>query len=378
MTATSTRFDTVVIGVGGVGSAALFHLARRGQRVLGIEQFDLPHDRGSSHGHTRVIRQAYFEHPDYVPLLLEAYRGWRLLEQETSSALLHPIGLLEVGPPQGEVIRGAQEAADRHGLALERLDAAEVSQRFPALSVPEGCVGVFEPAAGYLRVEDCVRECARAAQHHGAEIHTHETVLDWSPRKGGIRVQTDQASYDTQRLIITAGAWTARHVAGTDLEVRIKHLHWFPTHEPKFLPSHCPIFLYELPQGVFYGFPNIDQRGIKLAEHSGGAPLVDPDHRSQGVDDADLQRVTEFGREILGVPGAPTEHARCLYTMSRDHHFIVDLLSKTPNVAFVGGLSGHGFKFAVVLGRAVADLVTQQETELPIDFLSRQRFASSP
>src|SRR5205823_11824179 len=200
-------YDVIVLGTGGVGSAAAYQLAKRGANVLGIDQFPGGHDRGSSHGETRVIRQAYFEHPDYVPLLLRAYELWHELERQSGIDLLHQVGLLQVGPPQGLVVHGVVEAARLHGLSVDSLTATEVCRRFPGFRVPEGSVGVFEPAAGYLKVEKCVLAHLAGAKQHGATLQFGVTVSDWHAEKGGIRVLSDQGDFSAERLLITAGPW---------------------------------------------------------------------------------------------------------------------------------------------------------------------------
>ena len=201
------RYDVIVVGVGGVGSAALYHLARRNVRVLGIDRFRPPHDRGSTHGHTRVIRQAYFEHPDYVPLLRESYREWHDLEVRAGKPLLHQIGLIEVGPPEGEVVPGVLQAAEEHELAVEPMSAAEIEKRWPGLRVGDGLVGVFEPAAGYLLVEECVQAHLDAARADGAEVLFDTEIESWAANSDGVRVRTvGGVDITAGRLIIAAGA----------------------------------------------------------------------------------------------------------------------------------------------------------------------------
>ena len=217
-----STYDAIVLGAGGVGSAAVYHLARRGAKVLAIDQFPGGHDRGSSHGETRIIRQAYFEHPDYVPLLLRAYELWRELEGETGTDLLHQVGLLQVGPPEGQVVSGVLQAARLHGLSVESLLDSEVPRRFPGFRVPEGSVGVFEPAAGYLRVERCVLAHLAAARLYGAELKFDAPALNWQAGSSSVQVTTREATYSAGSLIIAAGSW-APHVLsqlGVPLEVR--------------------------------------------------------------------------------------------------------------------------------------------------------------
>jgi sarcosine oxidase len=373
-----TYYDVIVLGTGGVGSAAAYRLARRGAKVLGIDQFPGGHDRGSSHGETRVIRQAYFEHPDYVPLLLRAYELWRELEQESGTDLLHQVGLLQVGPPEGFVVRGVLEAAQLHGLKVEPLTADEVPRRFSGLRAAEGSMGVFEPAAGYLKVERCVLAHLAAARQCGAEFQFGVTAREWHADGSGVRLVTDQGEFSTSKLVITAGPWAPQLLAdlGVPLVVRRKHLYWFPTSDRSYHEGGgCPTYLYELPHGVFYGFPQIDELGVKVAEHSGGAIVDNPTNDARPLDPADLARVESFLAQYLPGVGRPMQRRSvCFYTMSPDEHFLVDRHPHQENVFFVAGLSGHGFKFTSVLGEALADLALNGKTKLPIEFLGLHRF----
>lgn len=373
-------YDVIILGTGGVGSAAAYHLAKRGARVLGIDRFAGGHDRGSSHGETRVIRQAYFEHPDYVPLLLRAYDLWRTLESECGADLLHQVGLLQVGRPEGAVVRGVLEAARLHGLAVDSLSATETERRFPGFRVPEGSVGVFEPAAGYLKVEHCVLSHLALAKNCGAEFQFGSAAESWQNDGAGVAVRTEAGeSFRAAKLVVTAGPWAPQMLAGlgVSMQVRRKHVYWFPTSEPTYHQDHgCPTYLYELPHGVFYGFPQIDELGVKAAEHSGGAAVDNPLTDERELDPADFARVDAFLTAHLPGVGRPmARRSACYYTMSPDEHFLVDRHPQHENVYFAAGLSGHGFKFTSVLGEALADLATTGKTALPIEFLGLRRFS---
>lgn len=376
------RYDAIVLGLGGVGSATLYQLARRGVRTLGLDRFPAGHARGSSHGETRIIRQAYFEHSDYVPLLLRAYELWSELEQQSQRQLFYRVGLLQAGPQDGVVIPGVLRSAKEHGLAVETLSAAAVARRFPALYLPPENVGVFERSAGYLRVEECVKTHLDLALQSGAEARFDLQISSWEAVEGGYAVHTSAGTFHARRLAIAAGAWSDSLVAdiGVPLQVLRKHLHWFRTRDRHcHRDSGCPTFFYELPRGMFYGFPQIDDLGIKVAEHSGGEPQPDPLQDPRTVDPVDLQRVTEFCQEFLrGVTTTSTQHAVCFYTMSPDSHFIVDRHPQFPDVAFAAGLSGHGFKFTSVIGQILTDLLCDGGTLLPAEFLGLARFRQSP
>jgi sarcosine oxidase len=374
----STNYDVIVLGVGGMGSAACLHLARRGARVLGLEQFSLGHDRGSSHGESRIIRQAYFEHPDYVPLLFRAYELWHELEQASGRTLWHPTGLILSGLPEGATIRGATLSASLHHLTLETLTPAAASARWPAFHFPDEHVIAFEPAAGTLLVEACVQAHVDEARGLGADVRANEAVRSWSSDGRSVVVRTDSGEHHACSLIVTAGAWASRCVAdlGVSLNVVRKFVGWFPIRAGEFrVEQGVPTFFFELPHGTFYGFPSLDGETIKVAEHSGGEPVDDPASVDRAMHSSDLERLRPFLRaQFPGINPDPTRHAVCLYTLSPDQHFVVDLHPCWRNVAVACGFSGHGFKFAPVMGEALADLVQQGTTTLPIGFLCLNRF----
>ncbi len=394
-------YDVIVLGAGGVWSAALYELARRGVRAVGIDRYCPPHDLGSSHGQTRVIRQAYFEHSDYVPLLKETYRLWRELEAATGRKLFHQVGLLEVGPADGVVVPGVLRAAAEHGLAVEQLSPGDVERRWPGLRVLDDLVGVFESSAGYLLVEDCVAANLAAAQAAGATLLADTVVDEWTADDRGVRVRTSAGEIAAAKLIIAAGSWAGSLLGDVPLKlsVRRKSLFWFETDSPQYdVAAGFPVYLFELPAGprgavsprlsfsslgetrpragVFYGFPRIDGRSVKVAEHTGGAAVDDPATVNRAIDSIEQRRVEDFlVAHLPEVSPRVVDHAVCLYTMSPDEHFIVDRHPAHANVVFAAGLSGHGFKFTPVLGRALADLALDGSTPLAIDFLSLNRFS---
>jgi sarcosine oxidase len=373
-------FDVIVVGSGGIGSAAACHLATRGQRVLAIDRFPPVHDRGSSHGQTRLIRQAYFEHPDYVPLLLRAYSLWRELEERVGRRLLVESGLVMAGPAAGDVIAGALRAAELHRLAIERLSAAETRGRWPPLVVPDEWDAVFEPHGGYLFVEECVRAHLDAARRAGAVFEHGVTVRSWRSDGAGIAVETDQGTQRADRLVLAPGPWAADllQLPFVRLEVLRKSLFWYEppaASQAAFAAGALPCFAFDAPSGFFYGFPQIDGRGVKVAEHTGGVAVTDPLAVDRRIDAGEQRRVESILATHLPAMGRHcTAHATCLYTMSPDHHFLVGLHPASERVAIAAGFSGHGFKFASVVGEALADLAAAGETALPIGFLSPRRF----
>lgn len=365
--------EVIVLGLGGVGSAALERLAQRGVRALGIDRFAPPHHRGSSHGRTRIIRQAYLEHPNYVPLLLRAYELWRELEQRSSRRLLEVTGLLQVGPADGDVVRGVVASAERWNLPIERLSAKEIECHFPGFCVERGHCGVLESTAGCLRVEQCVETMLQQARLHGAECRINEVVESWQADAHGVTVHTDAGTYRAERLVIAAGAWAGRVLASLGLPLRVlrKGQFWFRAVAGQYsAAAGCPAFLFETPHGIYYGLPALDGPEVKVAEHSGGRPMDDPLALDHAVDAEELARVQSFAATALPhLSGELTHHEGCLYTLTPDEHFIVDRHPEHDRVVLAAGLSGHGFKFAPVLGEALADLAIDGRTSLPIDFL---------
>lgn len=372
-------FDLIVLGTGGVGSAALYLAAKRGLRCLGVDAFPPAHALGSSHGQTRIIRQAYYEHPDYVPLAIASYDHWHAVEQEAGEQVFVQTGLLQVGPSEGEVVCGVRESARRYHLAVDELSQAEIAHRFPGFRVPEGMAGIYEATAGYLRVERAVALQLELAQKHGAVLETGQRVVSWNVNAGqggSVEIETDAGRrFSTARLIITAGAWAAQLLPDLSRALTLlrKPQFWFPVVDPSVRPADSPAFLYEMPEGVFYGFPPIAGR-MKIAQHSGGDPVANPLTVERSILPTDLPPLQRFiSGQLPGLDPNPADHSVCMYTMSPDQHFVVDRHPQYPQVAFAAGLSGHGFKFTGILGQALVELAVDGSTLLPVQFLSAQR-----
>jgi sarcosine oxidase len=267
-------FDAIVVGLGAMGSAAAYHLARRGRRVLGLDRFAPPHDLGSSHGQTRIIREAYFEHPDYVPLVQRSYALWGELERESGQRLLQQTGGLMIGPPEGVLVAGARRSAEQHGLPFEVCSDTEVRRRFPALRPAPDMVAILEPRAGILFPEACIAAHLGLAERHGAVLHTGERVTGWQADAGRVSVTTDAGVYAAGRLILAAGAWMAGLLDELPLPISVERqvVYWFDParNGAVFSPARCPIHLWEFEPGrFFYGFPDVGE-GIKVALHHGG------------------------------------------------------------------------------------------------------------
>lgn len=365
-------YDVIVAGVGGMGSAALMHLADRGKRVLGIEASTVPNSLGSSHGETRIIRLAYFEHSSYVPLLRRAYALWRQLEKRSGRNLLRITGGLDAGAPDSSVFTGSLASCRDHDLTHEVLTAADVSRRFPAYHLPAGHRAVFQPDAGYLLSEDCVETHAAMAVAAGADLRTGERLLGWERGAPGIRVHTDRGEYGAERMVVTTGAWTGSLLpALADVAVPERQVvGWFrPGRAELFAPARFPIFVNEVAGGTFYGFPIHRIPGFKLGRFHHRGEVANPDALDREIHPADEAILRAHVRECF--PDADGEMVKatvCMFVNSPDEHFIIDLHPALPDVVIGAGFSGHGFKFCSVVGEILADLAidgrSRQETGL--------------
>lgn len=377
---TNSDWDLIVLGLGGVGSAAAHHAARAGLRVLGIDQYPPVHNHGSSHGNTRVIRQAYFEDPAYVPLLRRAYALWQALEQAAGQPLFVRTGLVEIGPADGVVVPGVRQSAAQYGLEIEELSIDQIQNRWPGLSLNANLAAVFEPNGGYLRVESCVAAHLQCAVQHGAVCRHNETVQTWSAHNDRVVVVTDRDCYTAARLIVAAGPWSLQVLSGlgVPLQVLRKHQYWFKTaHGGYDRDAGFPCFFFELPNGYFYGFPSIDGSGVKVCRHSGGNSVEIPTGNEHPADAEDFRLVQGFVTEHL--PGVTTQlqsQSGCYYTMSTDENFLIDILPEHPNVVVIAGLSGHGFKFTSVLGEIAAQLATGDTHDWDLELFRIGRFRS--
>ncbi len=367
------NWDVIVVGLGGVGSAAAYHLSRAGKRVLGIDQYPPVHAHGSSHGKTRIIRQAYFEHSDYVPLLRRAYVLWDDLCEQTNERLFVRTGLVEMGPSDGVVIPGVLRSAREHNLEVEEISVDEVHRRWPQLAAACQMQAVIEANAGYLKVEACVAAHLRLADQAGATL-VHETpVVQWQADGDGVVVSTPRDNYRAARLIVAAGAWTTQILSeiGVPLQVLRKHQYWYqPTSAGFHQREGFPCFFHETPAGYFYGFPAFDEVGVKIARHSGGTPINVP-AENLPCDEADRRLAEQYSMEYL--PGLGTSlinQSGCYYTVTPDEHFVVGLHPQHAQVVVVAGLSGHGFKFTSVLGELASQLAIDGQTQLRTDLFA--------
>jgi len=376
----SGGYGAIVLGLGGMGSAAAYHLARRGQRVLGLDAFERGHARGASHGRSRIIRQAYHEAPEYVPLVRRAYELWRELEAESGQpGLLNVVGGLLVGAPDGEIVAGAVRSAQLHGLPYEVLAPAETARRFPGFRLPDDLVAVLEPAAGFLRPEECVGAHLDLARRHGADLRHEEPALRWAADGAGVRVETARGAYTADRLVVAAGPWAGEVLADLRLPLQVERIvnaHFEPERPAWFGPDRCPIFIFDV-QGGIYGVPALPGEGVKVGIHH-GVPCTPATIRRE-VAPAEVDALRQaLDRFLPGAAGRLLWAFTCMYTNTPDRHFIIDRHPRHPQVAIACGFSGHGYKFASVVGEILADLTLDGTTRHPIGFLSRQRPALTP
>ncbi|HWB53309.1 MAG TPA: N-methyl-L-tryptophan oxidase [Tepidisphaeraceae bacterium] len=373
-----TKYDVIILGVGGMGSAALFHLARRGKKVLGIERFGIPHDMGSSHGITRIIRLAYYEDPAYVPLLRRAFELWRELEHDAHERLLLVTGSIDASPEENAIFEGSRASCELHDLPHEILSAHELSHRFPGYQLPPFFRAVYQQDGGFLLAERCIVAHVNASLAMGAQVHGQEQVISWQPRGEGVEVCTDRDVYHAEKLIITAGAWSGsliphlNRVAVPERQV----LGWFQPRRPNlFAPHRFPVFNLAVEEGRFYGFPVYGIPGFKIGRYHHLEQVVDPDRMDRmpnREDEAVLRQCIE--RYFPDANGPVLSMKSCMFTNSPDEHFIIDVLSKSPQVSVAAGFSGHGFKFCSIVGEILADLATEGDTRHDISLFRLNRF----
>jgi sarcosine oxidase len=370
------RYDVVVVGVGGMGSAALYHLARRGKRVLGLERFDVPNDMGSSHGVTRIIRLAYFEHSDYVPLLRRAYDLWRDLEVEAGEQLLHITGIVEAGE---RIYEGALLSCADHGLRYEAIDGGELGVRYPAFRLPRDLPVFLQPDGGFLLPERCIVAHVNGALARGAVVRARERVMEWTETENGVRIRTDRGVVDADRLVLTAGAWSqdvARLPPGLAGALR-QVVAWLQPLRPElFTPEQLPVFNVVLDGEHFYGFPVFGVPGFKVGRYDHFGAGGDPDAISREPTLEDEEPLRAFAQRYFPDGAGPTlALATCLFEPSPDEHFLIDRHPDAAGAVLGAGFSGHGFKFCSVVGEILADLALDGGTRHDIELFRVARFA---
>lgn len=385
-TANSTEFDVIVVGVGSMGAPACYYLAKRGYKVLGLEQFDITHEFGSHAGQSRIIRKAYFEHQDYVPLLQKAYENWKQIEVDSGEQVYHQTGVVYFGRPQQEIIKGVNLSSERYQIPVEKLAREESEKRFHAFSLPSGFETLFEPEAGFIMPEKAIRLFAGQAVKHGAEIHTQEKLIDWRKMGKNVILNTNRNTYQCQKLVITAGAWSDMLIPGLagKLEVTRQFVAWVrPRNWEEYLLGKFPCWLIDDDErpGCYYGFPVLsaeqfgEPQGLKIACHYPGA-VTDVDKVNRQNTEEDIENIRyALDKYLPGTFNGMVTTKTCLYANLADENFIIDRLPGFENAVTIAcGFSGHGFKFASVVGEILADLSMTGTTGHAIGFLNARRF----
>ncbi len=384
-TSAQTEFDVIVLGVGSMGSSACYHLAKRGYGVLGLEQFDIPHERGSHAGQSRIIRKAYGEGSDYVPLLERAYENWKTLEAETGSELFFKTGLVYFGGPGDEFLETIKKSSAQYKIPVNQLSVDECSRKYPQFKLPGDFQRLEEPDAGFLPPERCILLMVEQAIRKGAVIRTKENVLEWKRTNGSITVRTDRNTYTAGKLVITAGPWAGKMIPGLAPKLKVVRqvLAWMkPKRWEDFGLEKFPCWIIQDKTGDGYGFPILPVGkfggpvGLKIAMHQGVSEEVNPDAVNRATGERDERVLIDFMTKFIpnGYEATLTMKT-CLYTNTPDENFIIDFLpGYDKDVAVAAGFSGHGFKFVSVIGEIMADLAMSGSTKLPVGFLNARRF----
>ncbi len=371
-------YDVIIAGVGSMGSAAIYHVAKRGRRVLGLDRFDVPSAIGASVGVNRIIRLAYAEHPNYVPLLRRAYALWRDLEAVSGERLLLITGGIDAGAERSETVMGSLRSCAEHNLPHELLDSQELRRRFPGYALPSSMIAVYQPDGGFLMSERCVVAYVNASLALGAEIHGREGVLTWEPMPDGVRVQTHAGEYRARALILAAGPWTSTVAPSAAPLVAPERqvLLWTQPLEPQhFRIDTFPVFNMESPEGRYYGFPSHHVPGFKIGKYHHREEQVDPDTVNRECDLQDETVVRAGIRRYFPDADGPTLAMKvCLFANTPDKHFLVDAHPGVPQVIVAAGFSGHGFKFASVIGEIAADLSLDGGTRHDVTLFRLGRF----
>jgi len=381
----SLKYDVIVIGVGAMGAATCYYLAKKGQKVLGLDQFEIGHEMGSHGGQSRIIRKAYFEHPDYVPLLERAYENWEQLEADSGEKIYHQTGLLYFGPPGNEITGGVLKSASLYNLLVFKLTQREAKRQFHQFNFGNDFEIVYEPEAGFLTPEKAIRTYAIIAGQIGARILENEPVKSWKMKGDSVLVKTNNETYEASKLVITAGAWSSILIPGLHRKLKVtkQALAWtMPTEPDSYALGKFPCWLMKDPdRGPYYGFPMLDPQefgdpfGLKSAHHF-PAEQFDPTMHERPVNENAEEDINfALSRWLPNANEKIVAMKSCLYTNTPDEHFIIDHLpGHDGRVTIACGFSGHGFKFASVMGEILADLAIKGETRHPVGFLGLNRF----
>lgn len=356
-------FDIIVVGLGANGSSALYNLSKTNKKVLGIDRHTPPHSYGSSHGESRIIRQAYHENPIYVPLVKAAYMLWEEIEKDAGATLFQKTGGIMLGREDSYVVAGARLSAETHHIPYEFLNSAAIQKRFPAFRPSPDTVGILEKEAGILFPEECIKAFLARATANKADIRYNETVLGITPKNDNVEVITSKGTYIAEKVIITAGAWTSELLPALQLLLSVERqvLFWFKNGNTQtqshFLPGNMPIYIWEyLPGKLFYGFPDLGN-GVKTAHHHAGRSIR-PDEIRQDAAKEEISEMEGIVNRYLYMDPIFTTSTVCMYTNTPDEDFIIDFHPACKNIIIASPCSGHGFKFSSLTGKLLSDMAT--------------------
>ncbi len=373
------HYDVIVIGAGSMGMAAGYFLSKSGKRTLLVDSFNPPHNKGSHHGDTRIIRHAYGEGEEYVPLALKAQELWNDLEKVTGKQLFLPTGVLNVGHEKTDFIQNIISSSKTYSLPLEILGSIDVNKRWPGINLPNKYIGCFEPTSGVLKCEECIGAYRELAERHGATILTYSKVKELLVHDKRVTIKTEDQTFSANALVVSAGAWSGSLLSMLDLNLPLnpvrKTFAWFDVNEDLYNHKDFPAFSFETSQGQYYGFPSIEGSGLKVGRHDGGE-TINPDEAILGFDE--LEKDSTDLRQFLHHYMPSTQQLKygktCMYTLTPDEDFIIDLHPTYSNVAIASGFSGHGFKFSSVVGQILSELIISGKTEQNISPFSINRF----
>lgn len=372
------HFDISILGSGAFGSAAAYHLSKTGKKVLVLDRFHPPHDLGSSHGQTRIIREAYFESPVYVPLVQQAYRLWHDLEKESGKKLLLKTGGLMIGEPGSDVVEGAELSAKTYHLPYERLSAEEIKKRFPAFLPGQRTEAIYEKNAGILFQEACIGAQLELAKTGNMFFRFNEAVTGIEEKSSGFEISTDKGKYQTEKIILSAGAWTNNLLPGSELPLTVERqpLFWFTSaggDPKKFYPEQFPIYIWQLEKDkIFYGFPDLGE-GIKIAFPRRGKSIL-PDSVDRNISVEEIQELAHVLSTHFNIDPVYQNSAVCMYTNTPDEHFILDYHPQHKNIIIASPCSGHGFKFSSAIGKILCDMAMEKKPEFDLSVFSIARF----
>lgn len=376
------HYDVIVVGAGSMGMAAGYFLAKSGRKTLLIDSFHPPHNNGSHHGETRIIRHAYGEGEKYVPLALKAQELWEDLEKISGKQLFLKTGVLNAGVETSEFIQNIISSSEKYSLPLEVLDAGRVKERWPGIELPKDYVGCFEPTSGVLKSELCIEAYCELAQSHGATLRTNSPVKELDVHDHKVTVTTLEQTFTADALVVSAGAWAGALLSQLGLNLPLKPVRktfaWFSADENLFNDQAFPAFAFDTAKGTYYGFPSIEGAGLKVGRNDGKEEIIDPDEPKVafGERKEDTTDLNQFLQQFMPSINQLKYGKTCMYTLTPDEDFIIDLHPEHSNVAIAAGFSGHGFKFSSVVGQILSDLIQSGRTELNIVPFSIKRFAS--